>query len=486
MLEVLTGFIRELREAGVPASMVESIDALRALSAIDLSDRSAFKSALAATLVKNAGHQPAFDTAFEVFFAFDRPRPPADDPPPGEAPPRLPSGQGRGGGGEGEAADRLREMLAAALAGGDGEAMRRLARMAVDGLAGMERGRPVGGAYYLYRTLRRLSVDELLEEMAAGWEGRGLDGAVRRDELEARLERFREEVRAEIRRRLVADRGREAVARTLRVPLAEDLDLMHATRVDLARIESAVYPLTRKLASRLASRRKRLRTGRLDFRRTMRRSLATGGTPIDPVFRNPFVSRPEIMLLCDMSGSMATFSRFTLQFVYAMSGQFSRLRSFVFVDALDEATRFFTQGADFETALRAVTAETEVVWLDGHSDYGNSLEMFRDRYGDDLTSRTTVIITGDARNNYRRPRAETLGQIRERARALYWLNPEPRAYWNTGDSVMETYANHCDGTYEVRNLRQLRDFIEMAGAPRRTPPPPPSRPAAKLAETPTR
>lgn len=486
MLEVLTGFIRELREAGVPASMVESIDALRALSAIDLSDRSAFKSALAATLVKNAGHQPAFDTAFEVFFAFDRPRPPADDPPPGEVSPPLPSGQGQGGGGggEGEAADRLREMLAAALAGGDGEAMRRLARMAVDGLAGMERGRPVGGAYYLYRTLRRLSVDELLEEMAAGWEGRGLDGAVRRDELEARLERFREEVRAEIRRRLVADRGREAVARTLRVPLAEDLDLMHATRVDLARIESAVYPLTRKLASRLAARRKRLRTGRLDFRRTMRRSLATGGTPIDPVFRNPFVSRPEIMLLCDMSGSMATFSRFTLQFVYAMSGQFSRLRSFVFVDALDEATRFFTRGADFETALRAVTAETEVVWLDGHSDYGNSLEMFRDRYGDDLTSRTTVIITGDARNNYRRPRAETLGQVRERARALYWLNPEPRAYWNTGDSVMETYADHCDGTYEVRNLRQLRDFIEMAGAPRRTPPP--NRPAAKLAEPTTR
>lgn len=470
MLEVLTGFIRELREAGVPASMVESIDALRALAAIDLSDRSAFKSALAATLVKNAGHQPAFDTAFEVFFAHGRPPPQAAPPPPGDAS-RPPSGEGTGGGGgEGEA-DRLREMLAAALAGGDGEAMRRLARMAVDGLAGMEKGRPVGGAYYLYRTLRRLAVDELLEELAAGREGGGLEGAMRRDELEAGLERFREEVRAEIRRRLVADRGREAVARTLRVPLAEDLDLMHATRVDLARLESAVYPLTRKLASRLAARRKRLRTGRLDFRRTMRRSLSTGGTPVDPVFRNPFVSRPEIMLLCDVSGSMATFARFTLQFVYAMSGQFSRLRSFVFVDALDEATPFFTRGADFETALRTVTAETEVVWLDGHSDYGNSLEMFRDRYGDDLTTRTTVIITGDARNNYRRPRAETLGELRDRARSVHWLNPEPRAYWNTGDSVMDAYARFCDGTYEVRNLRQLRDFIEMVGAPRRTPPP---------------
>lgn len=462
MLEVLTGFIRELREAGVPASMVESIDAVRALSAIDMSDRAAFKSALAATLVKNEGHYEAFDVAFETFFASGAPRPGAeDDPQSPDSPGPPPSGPG-GGGGEGDA-HRLREALAAALEAGDEERMRRLARLAVEALAGMERGRPVGGAYYLYRTLRRLSADEILEELAAGWEERGLERAVRRDEMEARLEFFRRRVRDEIRRRLVADRGREAVARTLRVPLVEDLDLMHATRVDLARISKAVYPLTRKLASRLAARRKRLRAGRLDFRRTLRRSLQAGGTPIDPVFRKPSVTRPEIILLCDVSGSMATFARFTLQFVYAMSGQFGRLRSFVFVDALDEATRFFAGGIDFETALAAVTTEAEVVWLDGHSDYGNSLEMFRDRYGADVTARTTVIVTGDARNNYRRPRAEVLAQVRERARALYWLNPEPRPYWNTGDSVMDDYARFCDGVFEVRNLRQLRDFIEMVG-----------------------
>ena len=459
----MTGFIRELREAGVPASMVEALDAVRALSAIDMSDRSVFKSALAATLVKNEGHYAAFDTAFEVFFAAGAPRPEAP-PLPEPGPPGSPPSAEGGGGGE-DGAHRLRRALAAALRAGDEEVLRRLARLAVDGLAGMERGRPVGGAYYLYRTLRRLAADELLEELAAGLREGGLEGAVRRDELEARLQRFRREVRDEIRRRLVADRGREAVARTLRVPLVEDLDLMHANRVDLDRISKAVYPLTRKLASRLAARRKRLRTGRLDFRRTLRRSLQAGGTPLDPVFRKPSIARPEIMLLCDVSGSMATFARFTLQFVYAMSGQFGRLRSFVFVDALDEATRFFERGVDFETALAAVTAEAEVVWMDGHSDYGNSLEMFRDGYGEEVTARTTLIVTGDARNNYRRPRPEALAQVRERARALYWLNPEPRPYWNTGDSVMDAYSDLCDGVFEVRNLRQLRDFIEMAGLP---------------------
>lgn len=469
MLEVVTGFIRELREAGVPASMVEALDAVRALSAIDMSDRSVFKSALAATLVKNEGHYAAFDTAFEVFFATGAPRPEAPPVPEPDPPGSPPSAEGGGGGEDG--AHRLRRALAAALRAGDEEGLRRLARLAVDGLAGMERGRPVGGAYYLYRTLRRLATDELLEELAAGLREGGLEGAVRRDELESRLRRFRREVRDEIRRRLVADRGREAVARTLRVPLVEDLDLMHANRVDLDRISKAVYPLTRKLASRLAARRKRLRTGRLDFRRTLRRSLQAGGTPLDPVFRKPSIARPEIMLLCDVSGSMATFARFTLQFVYAMSGQFGRLRSFVFVDALDEATRFLERGVDFETALAAVAAEAEVVWMDGHSDYGNSLEMFRDGYGEEVTARTTVIVTGDARNNYRRPRAEALAQVRERARALYWLNPEPRPYWNTGDSVMDAYAGLCDGVFEVRNLRQLRDFIEMAGLPQPAAPP---------------
>ena len=249
------------------------------------------------------------------------------------------------------------QALMAALAANDLDQLRRVAKLAVEQLAGMEQGRPVGGTYYLYRTLRQLSVDDILNQMAseaAEAAADGLERRLRQEELEARVERFREEVRAEIRRRLVADRGRQAVAKTLRKPLLEDLDLMHATRIELGKIEQAVYPLTRKLAARLAQKRKRQRQGRLDFRRTVRRSLATGGVPVEPVFRNPRPSRPEVFLLCDISGSMATFARFTLQFVYAMSGQFSKLRSFVFVDALDEATRFFDAGVDFDESLASV------------------------------------------------------------------------------------------------------------------------------------
>ncbi len=187
---------------------------------------------------------------------------------------------------------------------------------------------------------------------------------------------------------------------------------------------------------------------------------------MEPQFRTPRPSKPEVFILCDISGSMATFARFTLQFVYAMSGQFSKLRSFAFVDGIDEVTGFFEGGAAFEVALERVGREAEVVWLDGHSDYGHALTQFWERYGGDLTPRSTVIVTGDARNNYRDPRGDVMAAIADAARAVYWLNPEPRAYWDTGDSVMSAFAGDCDNVFEVRNMRQLEAFVEDLALPR--------------------
>jgi len=197
----------------------------------------------------------------------------------------------------------------------------------------------------------------------------------------------------------------------------------------------------------------------------MRKSLASGGVPIEPVFRAPRIARPELFLLCDVSGSMATFSRFTLQFTYAMNAHFSKLRSFAFIDSLDEVTDFFGHDADFGEALHRVSSEAKVVYLDGHSDHGRSFEQFWKRYGQELTPRSVVIIAGDARANYRSPNADVLGAIRHVSRGVYWLNPEPRAYWDTGDSVMGRYARHCDAVHEVRTLRQLEGFIESVALP---------------------
>lgn len=469
MLPVITGFIDELRDAGVPVSMVEAIDALRAVEAIDMGSRVALRETLRATLVKNLRHERAFDTAFDIYFATVPSPTETDEVADIDGPGPSMSENGQGGHGEsGLDEEGLFQALLSALAGMDPDALRRGVRNAVDQLAGMEPGRPVGGTYYLYRTLRRLDMarleTELMEALTGDQELSEFEERLLKEEIESLLERLRDEIQDEIRRRLVSDRGREAVAKTLRRPLIEDVDLMHATTNDLAEMEAAIGPLTRKLAARLARRRKR-RTGRLDFRRTVRKSLATGGVPADPQFRHPRPHRPEVWLLCDISGSMATFSRFTLQFTHAMSTHFSRLRSFAFVDTIDEVTDFFGPGIDFGSAVTRITTEAEVVWLDGHSDYGNSLETFHTRYGSQLTPRTTVIITGDARNNYRPPRDAVLADVSRVSRALVWLNPEPRAYWDTGDSAMSHYARHCTSVHEVRTLRQLEEFVESLTLP---------------------
>ena len=318
----------------------------------------------------------------------------------------------------------------------------------------------MGSGYYLYRTRRSVDLDGALERLAAGGELPALEERLRRDELEVRANRFRQLVEEEIRRRLVADRGAQGVARTLRRPLPEDLDVMHASREELAALRRALDPLARKLAVRLARRRRHRRRGHLDFRRTMRQSMSYGGVPAEPRFRRPHPAKPEIVVIADVSGAVAAFARFTLQFVHAISSQFSRVRSFVFIDGVDEVTRFFEGTDDMAEAVQRVNAEADVVWVDGHSDYGHALGAFWARWGEEIGPRTSIILLGDARNNYHAAEAWVVAAMAGKARHVYWLNPEPRSYWDTGDSIVSQYGVHCDGVFECRSLRQLARFVE--------------------------
>ncbi len=475
MLELLSGFIVELRAAGLPVSLTENLDAMEAVTHIPIEDRDAFKYALAATLVKNNSHWRAFETVFEVYFSLrgkeyslgggdDLPEITDDDEMPMN--PET-GGAGSGGGGEAMSPEQMAEMLLQAMRNGDDALMRALARQAVTRYAGMEPGRPVGGTYYLYRTLRNLDLDGVLERLMEEAQQESptpltsLEERLERDEFESRIDRMKKEIEAEIRRRLVADRGVEAMAKTLRKPLPEDVDFMHANREELVSLRKAIYPLTRKLAVRLARKRRHGRKGPLDFRATVRQSLSYGGVPADPRFRYPRPSKPEIFVIADISGSVAAFARFTLQLVYAISGQFSRVRSFVFIDGLDEVTHFFEGVEDIGVAIHRVNTEADVVWVDGHSDYGHAFEVFWERYGREVGPKTTVLVLGDARNNYHASQSWVIKEMRKKARHVYWLNPEPKAYWDTGDSIVSDYGVHADGVYECRNLRQLEKFVDI-------------------------
>ena len=477
LLDLLSGFILELRNAGLPVSLTENLDAMEAVTHIPIEDREAFKYALGATLVKNHSHWRAFEVVFEVYFSLRGPEYEivdgdssallSDDD---DQDPQMP-GQGgqQGGGGGGMSAltpEQLAEMLFKALLHGDDAMLRALARQAVMRYAGMEPGRPVGGTYYLYRTLRNLDLDGMLDRLMEATREDApaaltpLEQRLEKDEFNDRMDRLKQEVEAEIRRRLVADRGVEAMAKTLRKSLPEDVDFMHATREEMANLRKAIYPLTRKLAVRLARKRRHGRKGPLDFRNTMRHSLSYGGVPAEPKFKFPRPAKPEIMVVADISGSVAAFARFTLHLVYAISSQFSKVRSFVFIDGLDEVTRFFEGVEDIGEAVHRVNTEADVVWVDGHSDYGHAFGVFWEKYGKDVGPKTTVLILGDARNNYHASQSWIVKELEHRARKVFWLNPEPRAYWDTGDSIVGEYGTWCEGVYEVRNLRQLEAFVE--------------------------
>ena len=472
LLELLNGFIVELRSAGLPVSLTENLDAVEAVKHIPIEDRETFKYALAGTLVKNHSHWRAFETVFEVYFSLRGAEYElvdgeweSDDAATQEENQQEGQVQGQGGSQEGLTQEQLAEMLFQALAKQDRNLMRTVARQSVQRFAGMEPGRPVGGTYYLYRTLRNLNLEEVLDRLLTNSADSEsdldfLEERLRKDEYEHRIEELKREIEAEIRRRLVADRGVEAMAKTLRKPLPEDVDFMHASREEMVALRRAIWPLTRKLAVRLARKRRHGRKGPLDFRRTVRHSLSYGGVPAEPKFKYPKPSKPEIMVIADISGSVAAFARFTLHLVYALNNQFSKVRSFVFIDGLDEVTDFFENVDDITEAIHRVNTEADVIWVDGHSDYGHAFEIFDERFAKDIGPKTTVIILGDARNNYHASQSWVIKNIENKARKVFWLNPEPKSYWDTGDSIVGEYSDFCNGTFEVRNLKQLEAFVE--------------------------
>jgi uncharacterized protein len=488
VITAVEGLIAELRAIGFSISVSENIDAVQALKYIDLSDRESVKTALGSVLVKDYEHQSAYDAVFDVFFALRT----GDEQPLGsgaeadgsakrEGEPGEPvegeggeggeggdGSGGRGGGGGGLSSlddEALREVLIEALDRNESLLLRTLARIYVARYARMQPGRAVAGPYYLFRTMRAVDptlVVERLVEHASQLAGEmsELDHRMLVEDYQRRIKPFQQEVESEIRRRLVADRGSEAVAKALRKQLPEDVNFVSASAEQVVALREIIAPMTRKLAAKLAQKRAHKRRGSLDFRRTVRRSMSTGGVPIVTVFHHPRPSKPELLVLADISGSVSAFAGFTLQLVYALRSEFSRVRSFVFVDGVDEVTDMLQRADNIGDVTRAINEEGRGVWFDGRSDYGNALDTFWEQHATVLRRRTTVLILGDARNNYHASGANVVKQMSLRAGKVFWLNPEPLASWDSGDSIIGEYAKYCDGVFECRNVRQLRAFIE--------------------------
>ncbi|MET9441177.1 VWA domain-containing protein [Streptomyces sp. NPDC006610] len=435
----LTEFVAALRAHGVRVGTGETVDAARAAAELGFADRTLLREGLAATLLHTAGQRQVFDPVFDLYF---------------------PRGVGHPRSGPADR-EELRERLARALAANDTALLGRLAVEAVDGFGGYGSS-PGSGGWSSHQTLDRLRPQTLIARVRDGVRAQGGPGFADRlleDEIRRRVEVFRGLVAAEARRRVAERRGREEIARRAVAPTADRVDFLYAGKDRLAELRRTVQPLARKLATRLAARRRRASRGSIDLRRTLRGSLSTGGVPMRPVLRRRRPARPELVLLCDVSGSVSGFSDFTMLLVQALHDQFARVRVFAFVNRIDEVTGLLVHGAADPEGLGArIRAEATLTGWHGSSDYGMALGEFAERYGDAVGPRTTVFVLGDARTNMSDPNLPAVRRVAERARRVHWLNPEPRALWGTGDSAAPQYAELV-GMHECRNARQLGDLV---------------------------
>jgi uncharacterized protein with von Willebrand factor type A (vWA) domain len=242
--------------------------------------------------------------------------------------------------------------------------------------------------------------------------------------------------------------------------LAENVEFLRASGDQLRSMRRVVQPLARTLATRLAARRRRSRAGAIDLRKTLRKSMSTGGVPIDLVLRKPRPARPELVVLCDVSGSVAGFSHFTLLLVHALRQQFSRVRVFAFIDTSDEVTHMFGPDADLAVAIQRITREAGVYTRDGHSDYGNAFVSFIQEHPNVLSPRSSLLVLGDGRTNYRDPATDVLAHMVTASRHAHWLNPEPKHLWGSGDSAAPRYQEVIT-MHECRSAKQLATVIDQ-------------------------
>jgi uncharacterized protein with von Willebrand factor type A (vWA) domain len=457
-------FAGALRQAGVRISPPEVADALVAAGAVDIEDRTSFRSALRATLVKRDFDLDTFEQLFELYFSpygsREQDLPPKPEPPSRELP-ALPDGALDELGPElARLWDALRSTEDLELALMIRESARREGAGQIDtvlqqGMAGrlilQGMGLGMGSDAALDRFAQRLRESGMSEEDAQAW----------RDAVRQQLDRLRAAVRGFVRAEYDRNEGALRESRRARELSMRAIDGISAR--ETAEMSRLVERLGRKLDSLPELRKAPKRKGQLDMQRTWRSNLQTGGVPFRLRWEKPPKRRPQVVALCDISNSVQSTVRLMLHFLYRLQDRFSRVRTFVFVSDCTEVSDEFLH-YDADTAISHALAPKQIAYYSA-TNYGRSLERFLSQYDDAVTSRTIVLVLGDARGNYTAPHPELLGHVKARARRVLWFNPEGRLSWGLGDSSMNAYLPHVTQAFEVRTLAHLEAAIEnLVGA----------------------
>ncbi|ORX07271.1 vWA domain-containing protein [Mycolicibacillus trivialis] len=452
----LVGFVSALRGHGIAVGPSETVDAGRVLTVVGLGDREVLREGLACAVLRRPDHRDTYDALFDLWFpaALGGRTVLDDDAAAGDVVPP-------------DDVDAMHAMLLEALTDTDPAAEDRLAGLVAQIVQAYGRyNSSRGPSYSSYQAIKAMSLNELEGRLLAGLlAGYGDEPSPSQEQIAKavaakQITKLRKMVEDETKRRTAEQLGRDHVQMYGIPQLAENVEFLRASGDQLRQMRRVVAPLARTLATRLAARRRRSRAGAIDLRKTLRKSMSTGGVPIDVVLRKPRPARPELVVLCDVSGSVAGFSHFTLLLVHALRQQFSRVRVFAFIDTTDEVTHLFGPDADLAVAIQRVTREAGVYTIDGHSDYGHALTSFADNFPQVLSPRSSLLVLGDARNNYRDPALGVLAELVSASRHAHWLNPEPKHLWGTGDSVAPRYQDLIT-MHECRSAKQLAAVVDQ-------------------------
>lgn len=461
--EKILEFGRLLRKGGIKVSFTQITDALRSAAVVGLAWDD-FYAAMLCTLIKEQVDQPLFDKLFRLFFLSlgteahnIHPHLERDETAGQVAvvPELVQSADGKGMGRGGGASPYL--LLVKAVRESNYTLLRRLGEIGIKGLGALERedltklddlvvqAKVTIGWYQAVNRLERIHIQERIS-------------AVVYSRWKDCLDFLEWHIRALLEEFFVKKCGVDALEEIAFSANIREKEFYRLDHLEIQEIRKRIARMARKLASKYARRYRRAKHGKIDLRRTVRQALMTGGTPVRLKYRKRVISRPEVVLLCDVSGSVALFSEFMLQLVYTIQNRFSAVRSFLFVDLIDEVTGYF-KNKDIEEAIKEAFAKARYSYS-GFSDYGKVFSIFTNRYLPGVPRSCTLIILGDARNNYRPDEKEFLKGIRDHVRKILWFNPQPRNRWNNEDSIMNIYAPFCRQVFECRNLKQLEDVIE--------------------------
>jgi uncharacterized protein with von Willebrand factor type A (vWA) domain len=468
MQQRIIEFTNLLRKSGIRVSVAEGIDAFMALDALSIEDRGVFRDALRASMVKRGDEIATFDELFDLYWSgfYDN----------------LRDSFGNLGDQMGEMGidlEALMAQMAEMMEGMDGNvdlgelakalltqdlaALENMIRAAAEqaGTDRIENMLQVG--FFSRRTNEQLDLEGAggeLEELAAKLAGMGMGS----DEIEGirqmikkLIENMRRSVKNFVERELQT-RNHDYMEK-FRKEMLQEKSFYHLTEDEISRMREVVNRLAQRIKNVLSVRKKRIKRGKLDLHQTLRRNMARGGIPFEVIYKHRRKDRPKLVILCDVSSSVANVSRFMLQFMYGLQEAFTKIRSYVFVSDLGEVTSVF-KDADVNTAIEKALDGGDVINVYTRSNFGQAFHDFWKDHLSSIDNRTTVIVLGDARNNYNDPRAWCLRDVHNKAKNVVWLNPESPSAWGFGDSVMDRYAPYCDRVEECRNLRQLSKIVD--------------------------